>query len=162
MCKYFVFLIIVVIFSEIRRILGFSNELTSRFCDRPLMEGTIIMGKKVALNDTSFVQIFRGELQLKNGDNYFPSEYLTVSAVPRTNEVIFEVYGGGIFSKGGCKGLRSTSQKSILMMPNAAVNVSVWAGWAKTYSSGVKITRKLTLFSVLSNSEEEISNATEL
>eukprot|EP01041_Mallomonas_annulata_P011459 gene11459-23966_t len=125
--------------------MSFSSLLTTKYCDRPLTEGTVIMGQKVKLNITSSVEVLRGDVSLRDGDVYYPSEILLVRTVPKTNEVVLETSGGAVFINGGCQGRRSTIHGSNLSMPASAGNVSIWAGWAKTFSSGVKITPSITL-----------------
>ena len=105
------------------------------------------MGTKMKYNETSSVLVFRGDIRLSDGDKYFPSELLNLQCDPKTNEVVFEVTGGGYFSKGGgCNQTRATKYDAKLTLPDNGADITIKAGWARSYSSGVKVTPVITLY----------------
>ena len=113
------------------------------------------MGKKVELNETSQLQIFRGAIQLQNNEKYFTSEILTIKLSPQANEVVYEVSGEAKFINGaiGCNGFRSTSRNANLLLPNISTNITIKAGWTKSYNFGVKVTPEITLYVIGKNDD---------
>ena len=123
---------------------SFSSMMTSSYCDKVLKEGLPIMGQQVQLGSAVTVKVKRDGQELQDGSIYFPSEQLSVYLEPKITEMVFEVTGAE-FKDGECNRTRSLNQGAILIMPSSGVNVTVVAGWARSYSSGVKITDYFSL-----------------
>jgi hypothetical protein len=130
------------------------------YCTTELSPGSIIMNKEVANDDTILLkaQKYVEDATSTTEEPYFESfaylsgQRIVLSIDPPLSQVMFELVPSSseacaaYFVDGQCKGkYRSVDKRPVLAMPNKTdCVVSVFAGWAKSFSSGVKRTPLLT------------------
>ena len=115
--------------------------------------GTVIMGTPVEEDETRMIVISRaydGELlNIDNSTSFLPGERLKVGLAPATTQMVFEVRSSyscsqkAYFEDGLCEERTRTTEKNpYLIMPTEKTtdcSIQIWAGWATSFKSGVKI-----------------------
>ena len=120
---------------------SFADWMTKDFCDRPLLEGEIIMNNMVVASSERTIVVKRDGKPLKSGDEYIVGETLEVSLTEgeRHGQQVYECSKNAKFQKGGCDGIRFAKKPiGILEISKLAKDaVKIVSGVFYDYDTGV-------------------------
>eukprot|EP01038_Epipyxis_sp_PR26KG_P004150 gene4150-5910_t len=140
--------IIFLAFTNFLIINSFSSYLTSDYCDRSLEVGTIIMGKTVDIDSERVVKVFCNGQLLNNGDEVQDRDELKIELEPKSFQMVIEVHGNQSFVDGRCINKNRTNKNGaaiIIKSTDQNEFIGIVIGWAKSFSSGVKVTPEFNL-----------------
>lgn len=133
-------------------VVGFASWFATDYCSSPLAAGEIIMNHVATASEDRKIEVYRNDVQLKNGDQYYPGERLSaVLGGDDIGEMVWDC-SIGVFEDGGCEDKRSTLSTTTMIMPTTAADgtggapgdIEIWAGWATSHST-VWISSKFVL-----------------
>ena len=149
---------------------AFASELCKRYCDKELVEGSVMMGTPVRKNVERTLRVTR-----LSGDSvemithYTPGESLLVKLDPPSRQCVLEVEvevdaDDAAFVDGTCANNRRVlcdklgrNQGSLLQIgDNASGVLTIKSGWAKSFGDGVQLSPSLELHPLPKPQNEEL------
>lgn len=122
------------------------------YCDRPMEEGTLIMGSSVKLSPKRKVVVKQHGALVQSGTVLRSLDEVLVEVEPPSTQAVLEIRGGNgdiAFVNGGCEGSRVLKLGTLLpardVADGASSPFSIVVGWASSYNSGVFVSEPFDL-----------------
>ena len=140
-------------FNHLTAVESFATHFTSDYCDTLMEEGVVVMGKPIEYNLEKTLSIYDvavPNIYLSNGSVISSSASYAVKLEPKSFQMVLEIHGGLKFIKGKCDGTRTNANNAVIdtsavHSSGGAMNITIVAVWAKSYSGGVKLAAPITL-----------------
>eukprot|EP01036_Dinobryon_divergens_P029538 gene29537-38653_t len=114
-----------------------------------MTEGVLVMGKQIEYNLEKTIALYDAaipNIYISNGSVIGSSASYAVKLEPKSFQMVLEIHGGLKFVKGSCGGIRTNANNAVIdtSMVGEAMNITIVAAWAKSYSGGVKLAAPIT------------------
>lgn len=127
--------------------------MTNKYCDTSLLPGTIIMGKESVSTIERNITVLQDNVIVSNNSIISNYNNLVVKLEPPTSQLVIELSIGATFhDNSGCNNQRTNNNNNVISINEEEVItnnngiVTIMCGWAKGYSSGVKLTEPFQFY----------------